>query len=79
MAEIPELSTHMLGTYVFTPATLSFSDSIRKQLPFLSSLSRAKAKPIKAFKSVFTDFNKLWMVPYSFQSFLSLLCCPAAA
>lgn len=75
MAEIPELSTHMLGTYVLTPATVPFSDSIWKQLPFLSSLSRAKPKPIKDVRNVFTDFNKLWMVPYSFQSFLSPLLC----
>lgn len=39
MAEIPELSTHMVGTYVFTPATLPYSDSTRKQLLFPRSLS----------------------------------------
>lgn len=67
MAEIPELSTHMVGTYVFTPATLPYSDSTRKQLPFPHSLSpglsQSLLKSLEMFSLISTSSG--WCLPVS--------------
>lgn len=67
MAEIPELSTHMVGTYVFTPATLPYSDSTRKQLLFPRSLSpglsQSLLKSLGMFSLISTSSG--WCLPAS--------------
>lgn len=67
MAEIPELSTHMVGTYVFTPATVPYSDSTRKQLRFpclLSpGLSQSLLKSLEMFLLISTSSG--WCLPAS--------------
>lgn len=73
MAEIPELSTHMVGTYVFTPATLPYSDSTQKQPPFPCLLSPGLSQSLLQSLEMFSVFSKLCMVPSSFQLLLSSL------
>lgn len=54
MAKIPELSTHMVGTYVFTPATLPYPDSTRKQISFPRSLSPGLSQSLLKSSELFS-------------------------
>lgn len=67
MAEIPELSTHMVGTYVFTPAILPYSDSTRKQLPFPCSLSPGLSQSLLKSLGMFSliSISSGWCLPAS--------------
>jgi len=67
MAEIPELSTHMVGTYVFTPATLPYSDSTQKQLRFPRSLSPGLSQSLLKSLGMFSliSASSGWCLPAS--------------
>lgn len=67
MAEIPELSTHMVGTYVFIPAILPYSNSTRKKLPFPHLLSLGLSQSLLKSLEIFSliSASSGWCLPAS--------------